>query len=89
MVDKEITMSGGEEIHFGVKTLEGFESASDADVDEVLANLGSKKLWRCTVCNDLHVGAEPPKECPTCVSIDAYVEIDEEEFRGVLEVGNG
>ena len=25
-----------------------------------------KKFWLCTICGDLHVGANPPEVCPTC-----------------------
>jgi len=45
----------------------------------------SKKLWRCTVCNDLHVGEHPPKDCPTCHNIEVYVEVEQEEFQKILE----
>lgn len=86
MVDKKITRSGKNEIHFGVESLKGFEAGTNEDIESVLKNLGDMKLWRCTVCNDLHIGADFPKECPTCHSMDAYVEIDEKEFRAVLRV---
>lgn len=84
MVDKKITRSEKNEIHFGVNSLDGFSSAANDDIDNVLNNLGSMKLWRCAVCNDLHIGSDFPKECPTCHAMDAYVEIDEKEFRAVV-----
>jgi rubrerythrin len=46
---------------------------------------GNKKIWRCTVCNDIHIGMEPPKDCPTCHQIDAYVEISEKELREFIK----
>lgn len=86
MVDKKITRSGKGEVHFGVESLEGFEDGTKEDVESVLKDLGDMKLWRCTVCNDLHIGVDFPKECPTCHAKDAYVEIDEKEFSAVLGV---
>lgn len=85
-MDKKVTKSGKGGVHFGVNSLEGFESATVKDVEGVLKNLGDMKLWRCAVCNDLHIGVDFPKECPTCHTMDAYVEIDEKEFRSVLAV---
>ena len=84
MNDKKITKSGKGEVHFGVESLDEFEAGTSEDVKSVLGNLGNMKLWRCTVCNDLHVGVGFPKECPTCHTMDAYVEIDEKEFLAVL-----
>jgi rubrerythrin len=49
-----------------------------------LADFGEKKLWRCIVCNDLHVGIGWPKICPTCQTADAYVQINEQEFKILL-----
>lgn len=79
------TKSG--EIHFGVNApTADFVPAAKVDVQAVLKKLGSKKLWRCNVCNDLHIGMQPPKECPTCHSIDAYVEINLNELKKILEL---
>ncbi|MBI4448368.1 hypothetical protein HY643_05295 [Candidatus Woesearchaeota archaeon] len=80
-MDKELFKSGVGEIHFGVnKPTRDFSSATKDDVKKTLANLKNMRLWRCTVCNDLHIGLQPPKECPTCSSIQAYVEINLQEF---------
>ena len=38
-----------------------------------------KYFFRCTVCNDIHVGRYPPKICPTCGAVMAFVSIDEKE----------
>jgi len=46
----------------------------------------NKKIWRCTVCNDIHIGAFPPSDCPTCHVKDAYVEIDEKELKEILKL---
>ena len=86
MVDKKITKSATGEIHFGVNSIDGFLDASAQDADKTLKNPGNMKLWRCTVCNDLHIGGNFPEDCPTCHTMNAYVEIDEKEFRSVLEV---
>ncbi len=90
MDNKKIVTSSEEgEVHFGVNSLKGFGSVADESIQEIFSDLKGRGLWRCSVCNDLHVGASPPKDCPTCNAIDAYVEIDEKEFRNVLEVLNG
>lgn len=39
----------------------------------------SKKYWRCTVCNDVHYGVNPPVNCPTCNTENVYVKIDKSE----------
>jgi len=84
-MNKRIFKDDDENVHFGVNPpSDGFAPADKSDVESILANLGDKRMWRCTVCNDLHIGAEPPKECPTCNAIDAYVEIDENEFRAAV-----
>ena len=43
-----------------------------------------KKFWRCAVCNDIHYGAAGPEICPTCLSKNAYVEIDSKEAKNVM-----
>lgn len=25
-----------------------------------------QKIWICTVCGHIHIGEEPPEECPVC-----------------------
>jgi rubrerythrin len=73
-------------IHFGINAPSAdFKKAEIKDVKEILSNLESKKLWRCTVCNDLHIGEIPPKQCPTCFAIDAFVEINEKEFLMIIK----
>lgn len=42
-----------------------------------------RTYWRCFVCNDLHLGAQPPEICPTCGVQQAYVEITSEEARHI------
>lgn len=56
------------------------------DVKKSLEKIGKRKLWRCNVCNDLHLNTEPPKICPTCTTPDAYVEIGLQEFRTVMGI---
>ena len=46
----------------------------------------SKKFWRCNVCNDIHFGASGPEMCPTCQTKNAYVEIDKEEAKNIMEL---
>jgi len=44
-----------------------------------------KKFWRCTICGDLHVGANAPEVCPTChQGKDKAVEITFEELQEEL-----
>ncbi|MFZ7119986.1 MAG: flavin reductase [Eubacteriaceae bacterium] len=38
------------------------------------------KKWRCKVCNYIHTGETPPKECPICgASADEFVLIEESD----------
>lgn len=40
------------------------------------------KKWRCTVCNYIHTGDEPPEKCPVCgADRSKFVEISEEEAK--------
>ena len=45
-----------------------------------------KKFWRCNVCNDIHYGVKPPELCPTCLALNAYVEVSSEEAGKVMSV---
>lgn len=42
-----------------------------------------KKYWRCFICNDIHYGVKPPEICPTCMAVNAYVEISSKEANQV------
>lgn len=75
-----------EEVHIGLNAPEGFSEAILEDVKKVLSSLENKKIWRCNVCNDLHIGLEPPKICPTCMQEDVYVQINEKEIKNLLEI---
>jgi len=75
----------GEEIHIGNNATEGFVEIGMEEVEKVLNNLGKRKLWRCHVCNDLHIGISFPNQCPTCFVLDAYVEIEINEIKNLLE----
>jgi len=45
-----------------------------------------KKFWRCTVCGDLHYGANAPEVCPTCGQPrEKAEEIEREEFLKTFE----
>lgn len=81
---KEFFKNKTGETHFGMNSGEEFEKIENFDI-EILKNLGNKKLWRCNVCNDLHIGEMPPKQCPTCFVVDAYVEINEKEFLEMIK----
>lgn len=82
---KNFFKSGTGDIHFGGAMIEGFSRAEKQEAEKLLGNLGNRKLWRCNVCNDLYIGEIPPKQCPTCFAIEAYVEINEKEFREMIK----
>jgi len=83
-MDKELSKNAAGDIHFGTNAPDGFSPCENGDAAKVLKKLGKKKLWRCNVCNDLHLGAEYPDPCPTCFTKKAYTEIDIAEFKGVI-----
>lgn len=43
-----------------------------------------KKIWRCHICNDLHIGIQPPYVCPTCREKNAYVAVASREAEIIL-----
>lgn len=86
MVTKKIFRNGKGNIHFGIEAVRGFSEATKEDVKISLKNIGKRSLWRCTVCNDVHLGARPPKTCPTCKTINAYVKINEKEFLKIIGI---
>lgn len=45
-----------------------------------------KKFWRCFVCNDIHYGVKPPEICPTCLVVNAYVEISSAEAQKISNI---
>ena len=45
-----------------------------------------KQFFRCHVCNDIHYGAKFPEICPTCGAKNAYVEIDNNEAKRVMQL---
>jgi rubrerythrin len=82
---KNFFKSNNGDIHFGATKINGFVDCNEQEAEKLLKALNNKKLWRCTVCNDLYMGEIPPKQCPTCFAIDAYVEINEKEFREMIK----
>ncbi len=43
------------------------------------------KKWKCSVCNYIHEGEEPPEKCPVCgANKDKFIEVTENN----LELGN-
>jgi len=83
---KSIFKNNSDDIHIGINAAPEFQSGNRKDVGKVLESLGEKKIWRCSVCNDLHIGLKPPVECPTCHVRNAYVEIELGEFKKLLEI---
>ncbi|HKJ64963.1 MAG TPA: DUF2231 domain-containing protein [Desulfopila sp.] len=44
---------------------------------------GAEKKWRCTVCNYIHTGPEPPDPCPVCGADSSFfVEVTGDEEGG-------
>jgi ferredoxin-thioredoxin reductase catalytic chain len=43
-----------------------------------------KQIWRCHVCNDIHIGNKPPDVCPTCGAKHAFVRSDMNEAMEVM-----
>ncbi len=74
------------DIHIGMNAPKGFSECKIETVKKALEKLGSRKLWRCHVCNDLAISSSSLSVCPTCFQLDAYVEINEKEFRGLLQL---
>jgi len=81
---KTLFKSAKGEIHFGLNAPPGFASLNKDDAKKILSNLGKMKLWRCAVCNDMHIGIAPPQVCPTCGTLNAYVEISMQELKTVI-----
>lgn len=83
---KKIFKNKDGDIHIGANSPDGFVEATIEDVKKTLGGLKNRKLWRCTVCNDLCINITPHKICPTCFQEDVYVEINEKEFKTFLEI---
>jgi rubrerythrin len=84
---KTIFADGNGNIHFGVNAPSAdFKKAERKDLEDALSKIESRKLWRCTVCNDICINIEPPKQCPTCYVKDAYVEIELNEFKNLIDL---
>lgn len=43
-----------------------------------------KLIWRCHVCNDVHIGNKPPEVCPTCGARHAFVRSDMNEAMDIM-----
>lgn len=82
---KQFFKSENGDIHYGNLADEEFWLNEKSCIEEALANLGNKKIWRCTVCNDLRISEIPPKICPTCFAQEAYVEINKKEFLEMIK----
>jgi len=83
-MEKKLFKDAKGNIHFGISAPDGFKPCENADAKKSLAKLGKRKLWRCNVCNDMHLGTDFPEPCPTCLTPHSYVEISLKEFTGVI-----
>ena len=84
--NKKLFKSEQEEIHVGINAPEGFIECTLEEVKKILASSKSKVFWRCTVCNDLSLAEAPSRICPTCFQEEVYVQINEKEFKTILEI---
>lgn len=48
--------------------------------------MDDKNFFRCSVCNDIHIGVNAPEKCPTCMQLNAYVRIDKRELFNILDL---
>jgi len=39
-----------------------------------------EKIWVCMECGYIHIGKEPPKECPSCDHSHSYYELKQEDY---------
>ncbi|NYT12119.1 MAG: hypothetical protein GKC03_06140 [Methanomassiliicoccales archaeon] len=46
-----------------------------------------KHLWRCHVCNDIHLGIKGPEVCPTCGARNAFARSDMNEALTIIGEG--
>ncbi|MFA5312313.1 MAG: ferredoxin-thioredoxin reductase catalytic domain-containing protein [Methanomassiliicoccales archaeon] len=44
----------------------------------------AKKMWRCSVCGDIHYGNRPPETCPTCGAVNVFVLTDFDEVMRII-----
>ena len=84
--NKKIFKNLAGDMHIGNNAPEGFSETIIEDVSSRLNNLEGRKIWRCHVCNDIRIANEPLQTCPTCLQQDAYVEINMQEIKSLLEI---
>jgi hypothetical protein len=84
--NKKIYQNSAGEIHIGNIAPKDFSIAGIEDVKNALKNLQNKKIFRCHVCNDIHIGLTAPEVCPTCFQKEAYVQINEKEIKTLLDI---
>ena len=46
----------------------------------------AKTFFRCTVCGDVHFGRAAPEVCPTCGAKNAYIQIDADEAKELMNL---
>jgi hypothetical protein len=83
-MEKKLFKDAKGNMHFGINAPDGFAPCEKADALKSLSKLGKRKLWRCNVCNDLHLNETFPDPCPTCMATRAYVEISRKEFETMI-----
>jgi len=54
---------------------------------EINGEVTIMKKWKCTICNYIHEGEEPPEECPICGADSSFfVEVTEESSSSPVEM---
>lgn len=84
--DKKLFKNKEGDIHVGINAPTDFTEATIEDVKTTMASMGNKRFWRCFICNDLHIGQKFPEDCPTCLQKNVYIQVDEVEIKGFLEL---
>jgi rubrerythrin len=52
---------------------------ANIDMKRVFAR-DMKCVWKCRNCGYVHIGKEPPKLCPACAHVQAYFELNAENW---------
>lgn len=61
------------------------EGRPKAELETQSQGITTRK-WKCTICNYIHVGEEPPEKCPVCgADKSVFIEIFEKEKKEVVE----
>lgn len=57
-----------------------FQTLIDRIENDEVFKRDETKVWVCTVCGHIHIGTEPPKECPVCKHPQGHFELKAENY---------